>query len=221
MADRPSVSQPQGSQSVFDFPANQFPASLQDSFDSLLDEFDRLRQQGQQGSISDFLDRRLVGRISKTTLETQVYQTLVKHLIEIDLCYRFNASSQPTRSSKTSDDQPYNCFGPWAVKHAIKQRAGLLDSMHRRSCDPISDPLHLKDEFIFKPTFAGGRFAVQERLGTGGMGTVFRVIEKETLNEYALKTIKNKCPSLLYRLKQEFRSLVGLESHPNLSLIHI
>ena len=92
--------------------------------------------------------------------------------------------------------------------------------MHRRSCDPISDPLHLKDEFIFKPTFAGGRFAVQERLGTGGMGTVFRVIEKETLNEYALKTIKNKCPSLLYRLKQEFRSLVGLESHPNVISPH-
>lgn len=218
MPKRWNLNETQAAQSVFNLPTSQFPEELQDCFDNLLDEFDQLRQNGDPISITNFLHQRL-GPAADLKLQTPDFRSLIKYLIEIDLCYCFDASS-PIKQLKDRGDQRYICFGQWAVDHAKSQRTGLLESLHRRSANHSPAQRSLKDDFIFKPTFAGGRFEVHERLGTGGMGTVFRICERNTSNEYALKTLKNRCPSLLYRLKREFRSLIALESHPNVILPH-
>ncbi len=59
------------------------------------------------------------------------------------------------------------------------------------------------------------RFTVQGRLGKGGMGVVYRVIDHDRGELVALKTMRRIDPRALYRFKQEFRTLADL-SHPNL-----
>ncbi|HEX7409770.1 MAG TPA: protein kinase, partial [Candidatus Binatia bacterium] len=64
--------------------------------------------------------------------------------------------------------------------------------------------------------FAGtDRFKPLALLGRGSMGIVYRIHDRETDTEVALKTLGARAPEQLYQLKQEFRSLGGI-LHPNL-----
>ena len=64
--------------------------------------------------------------------------------------------------------------------------------------------------------FAGTeRFEIVRRIGEGGMGVVYEAFDREQGAQVALKTIRDISPQSLYRLKNEFRSLVDLR-HPNL-----
>ncbi len=67
-----------------------------------------------------------------------------------------------------------------------------------------------------EPQFSGTeRFELRGRIGQGGMGVVFRVLDREVGKEVALKTLLRPGAEQLYRVKREFRSRAGL-SHPNL-----
>ena len=59
------------------------------------------------------------------------------------------------------------------------------------------------------------RFSLVRKLGQGGMGVVYEVIDHERNARVALKTLLNLKPVALYRFKNEFRTLAGL-SHVNL-----
>jgi serine/threonine protein kinase len=64
--------------------------------------------------------------------------------------------------------------------------------------------------------FAGNaRFAIEERLGAGGMGVVYRALDRERDVRIALKVLPHGEPSALIRFKREFRSLASIV-HPNL-----
>jgi serine/threonine protein kinase/tetratricopeptide (TPR) repeat protein len=63
------------------------------------------------------------------------------------------------------------------------------------------------------------RFAVQRRLGSGGFGDVFQVLDRERNSVVALKTLRRMDPDALYRFKKEFRTLADLV-HPNLVALY-
>ncbi len=68
-------------------------------------------------------------------------------------------------------------------------------------------------------TLLSGRFAIQSKLGRGGMGAVYKALDKERDSTVALKILSRTEPSGIYRLKNEFRSLADVV-HPNLVALH-
>ncbi len=59
------------------------------------------------------------------------------------------------------------------------------------------------------------RFEVRRRLGAGGFGIVYEVLDRDRAAIVALKTLRQMAPRALYRFKNEFRALADV-SHPNL-----
>jgi len=62
---------------------------------------------------------------------------------------------------------------------------------------------------------ADGRFRDATFVGRGAMGAVYRVFDTELGCEVALKTLHDRAPEEIYRLKGEFRTIAGVV-HPNL-----
>ncbi len=62
------------------------------------------------------------------------------------------------------------------------------------------------------------RFVIEDKLGAGGMGVVYRARDRETGGAVALKLLRRADGATLYRFKKEFRALSDL-AHPN--LIHL
>lgn len=63
------------------------------------------------------------------------------------------------------------------------------------------------------------RYEIRGKLGAGGMGVVYDAFDRDRNVRVALKTLKTINPRDLFRFKQEFRSLTGLD-HPNLIQLH-
>lgn len=60
-----------------------------------------------------------------------------------------------------------------------------------------------------------GRYRIDEQIGSGAMGVVYRGFDLHRRAPVAIKTVRNAAPSALHRLKQEFRALADI-AHPNL-----
>jgi len=66
---------------------------------------------------------------------------------------------------------------------------------------------------------ASDRFELRGELGSGSVGTVYRVFDRFRGEEVALKALRSRSGRDVYRFKREFRSLAELD-HPNLVRLH-
>ena len=70
-----------------------------------------------------------------------------------------------------------------------------------------------------QPDFTGTRYDVHERIGRGGMGTVFRGRDRELDREVAIKVTTLSTAADAERLRAEARTLARLE-HPGIVAVH-
>lgn len=111
----------------------------------------------------------------------------------------------------------------------------LTSGEDRRLCQEVEEAVDWEQRmggFLQQPIFAiedesssysnvtgefqsTSRFIVQERLGAGTFGIVYRVLDRERNSMVALKMLRQPASDQLLRFKYEFRSLVDLV-HPNL-----
>lgn len=74
---------------------------------------------------------------------------------------------------------------------------------------------------VFEPDdeLLGGRILILSRLGQGGMGVVYRALDRAEGSIVALKTLTATSSEHIAHLKQEFRSLAAVV-HPNVIALH-
>jgi serine/threonine-protein kinase len=70
-----------------------------------------------------------------------------------------------------------------------------------------------------RPDFTGTRYDVHERIGRGGMGTVFRGRDRELDRDVAIKVTTLSTAADAERLRAEARTLARLE-HPGIVAVH-
>lgn len=68
------------------------------------------------------------------------------------------------------------------------------------------------------PSELFGKFRVEERIGHGGMGVVYRAADVALGRSVALKTLPARSPEDAHRLRREARTMAAI-THPNLALI--
>ena len=85
---------------------------------------------------------------------------------------------------------------------------------------PVARPRPLPSGLPPEPTWPMLEgYDIQDVLGSGGMGTVFRAYDRERRRPVALKVMNRASAAAILRFKHEFRTLLGV-AHPNLVTLY-
>jgi hypothetical protein len=76
---------------------------------------------------------------------------------------------------------------------------------------------HLVDAAV--PHMLRGVFRIEEKIGAGGMGVVYRAVDINLRREVAIKGLPHVTPAHVARLRREARAMAAV-MHPNLAVIH-
>src|SRR5688500_8773207 len=95
------------------------------------------------------------------------------------------------------------------IKDADGQQEKLASATGSTPHVDTYDPIRVGD------TLVAGRFVIESQLGAGGMGRVFRALDRELGRTVALKTFAHAHPTEILRIKRESRALAHV-SHRNL-----
>ena len=114
--------------------------------------------------------------------------------------HRLHAVVQPP--SAAIDDEPaYEC-----------ERCGVVGSGFSVCCDTPTQRAAL-------PEVVGGKFRIEQRIGRGGMGVVYRATDLALGRQVAVKTLPFTSPDHVIRMRREARAM-ALVSHPHLAQIY-
>ena len=102
------------------------------------------------------------------------------------------------------------CLGDQSLRDRVELL--LANAAPTDSDSPTHESSHQRPAAEFTGT---PRFEVRRRLGQGGFGIVYEVLDRERGAPVALKLLHAANPTALYRFKREFRTLADL-AHPNL-----
>lgn len=93
-------------------------------------------------------------------------------------------------------------------------RCGAVQPPERTACARCGGPT----VECLLPQLVGGKFLIDERIGSGGMGVVYRGMDVHLGRLVAVKTLPALLPDDAVRLRREARTMAAV-THPNLALL--
>src|SRR5271170_5775210 len=131
------------------------------------------------------------------------------------------ASPTPSRSTTAAMSNPRSvnaCKNPALSKRSDLTSAIAAHDASRRAMVPLwAQPMPSQDPFIGRE-IVNGAFHVLQKIGSGGMGSVYKAHERETNRMVGVKILQPKLADrkdLVSRFRREARAMSQL-SHPNI-----
>ena len=177
-------------------PPNE-PTRLSEELDALCDVFETALRGGEKPKIEEFLER----------VQPSQRERLFRELLEIELELRQQAT--------TNHDQTVSADGETSLSLAALPNDPLAEYKARFPdyIEQVAQVVHR----VVKPKRLGD-YELLEELGHGGMGVVYRAVQKYLHQIVALKVLPGRLldePQVIARFRREMRLIGGL-NHPNI-----
>ena len=101
------------------------------------------------------------------------------------------------------------------LEHAVESSLAINYQTYEKFGESVVELAKQHVAGIKQGRFQLAGHTISGELGRGAMGTVYSATRDADGWNVAVKTLQHSDPSLLLRIKKEFRSLQGLPSHPN------
>jgi hypothetical protein len=138
-------------------------------------------------------------------------------VLELELAHSLG-SSQPSGSEREGGEPPTTPADSAAANAELARECPNCGRLYPSytvfctSCSRRLEPSHL-------PYVLPGKFRFERRIGTGGMGIVYRGIDLSLSRPVAVKTLRRVSPEDAMRLRREARTAAAV-SHPHLAPVY-
>jgi hypothetical protein len=139
-------------------------------------------------------------------------------MLELELTRSLGGSSQPSGPEGEDGDGPLTPADSAAANAELARECPNCGRLYPSytvfctSCSRRLEPSHL-------PYVLPGKFRFERRIGTGGMGIVYRGIDLSLSRAVAVKTLRRVSPEDAMRLRREARTAAAV-SHPHLAPVY-